>query len=68
MHRSDTSGLVACSDCGASVSSGRDREFEFAESLVLCFDCALHRGGSYDEAQDRWSHPPTTDDIAPPND
>jgi hypothetical protein len=68
MRRSETSGLVACSDCGTSVDSGRDREFEFAGALVLCFDCALRRGGCFDEARDLWSHAPTIDDIDPARD
>jgi hypothetical protein len=65
MHRSEASELVVCSDCGASVSSGQDREFEFGGALVLCFDCSLRRGGRYDEARDLWSHAPTFDDIDP---
>jgi hypothetical protein len=65
MHRSETTEFVSCSDCGADVSSGLDREFEFGESQVLCFDCALRRGGSYDESRDRWSVVPTIDDIKP---
>jgi len=68
MHRSELSEFVECSGCGADVSSGRDREFEFGESLVLCFDCAVRRGGSYDEARDRWSVVPTIDDIEPARD
>jgi hypothetical protein len=68
MHRSDKSDLVVCSDCGASVNSGCDREFEFGGTLVLCFECSLNRGGRYDEAKDLWSHAPTFDDIEPGHD
>ena len=64
MHRSETAGLVSCSECGVSLASGRSREFEFGESLVLCFDCAIRRGGSYDEASDRWSEAPAVDGLA----
>ena len=68
MHLSETSDLFACSDCGTSVESGRDREFEFAGALVLCFECALRRGGRFDEARDVWSQAPTIDDIDPARD
>ncbi|MBW2289256.1 MAG: hypothetical protein JRG80_18875 [Deltaproteobacteria bacterium] len=50
------------------MSSGRSREFEFGESLVLCFDCAVRRGGRYDEALDRWSEAPAIGDFGPPLD
>jgi hypothetical protein len=68
MHRSETAGEADCSACGASVASGRSREFEFGESLVLCFDCAIRRGGCYDDALDRWSEVPAIDDLGPPLD
>jgi hypothetical protein len=68
MRRSETAGQADCSECGASVSSGRSREFEFGESLVLCFDCAVRRGGRYDEALDRWSEAPAIGDFGRPLD
>jgi hypothetical protein len=30
---------------------------------VLCCDCALRRGGSYDETLDRWTAEPRIDDL-----
>jgi hypothetical protein len=48
-----------------SVASGRSREFEFGEALVLCFDCALARGGRYEEAGDRWVEAPAIDGLDP---
>ncbi len=65
MHRSEASGLVPCSDCGVEVRSGREREFELGTSGVLCFECALRRGGRYDEQLDRWSEEPRIDDLGP---
>jgi len=68
MHRSETAELVTCSQCGTPVASGRSREFEFGEALVLCFDCAIRRGGSYDERTDRWSEAPAVDGLGPSSD
>jgi hypothetical protein len=30
---------------------------------VLCMECALRRGGAWDEGRDRWSVPPRVDDL-----
>jgi hypothetical protein len=68
MHRSETRVQADCSECGASIATGRSREFEFGESLILCFDCAIRRGGHYDETLDRWSEAPTIGDLGPPPD
>ncbi len=65
MHRSESSGLVSCVECGVQLRSGRDREFEFGSRAVLCFDCALRRGGRFDENLDRWSAEPRIDDLGP---
>jgi hypothetical protein len=63
MHRSETESLVSCADCGAEVGVATARSYGFGERGVLCFDCALRRGGQYDERLDRWCQPPRTDDL-----
>ena len=63
MHRSETRQATQCSDCGAEIRPAVDRIFAFGERGALCFDCALRRGGSYDEAHDHWTTQPDTDDL-----
>ncbi len=65
MDRSESSGLVSCVECGVQLRSGRDREIELGSRAVLCFDCALRRGGRFDENLDRWSAEPRIDDLGP---
>ncbi len=54
MHRSENRELADCIDCGATISPGRDRGFSLTQSTCLCFECAIRRGGVYDEPHDRW--------------
>lgn len=63
MHRSETEELVPCSDCGAEVSIAGARAFTFGSAGVLCWDCAVRRGGSYDAQHERWSTAPRTGDL-----
>ena len=65
MHRSEASALLTCSDCGVEVRAGADRLFAFGARGILCFDCALRRGGRYDETHDLWSAEPRIDDLGP---
>ncbi len=59
MHRSEAEGLVLtrCLACGAEISVARDRAFAVSADEALCFDCAVERGGVYDERLDRWVAP-----------
>jgi hypothetical protein len=59
MHRSEEEERVACAACGASVDPGTDRGFVAADGSVLCFDCALARGGAWDDDEDRWREEPS---------
>lgn len=63
MHRSETRELAACAACGAEISPGRDRAYSFGEEAMLCWACAVRRGGTYDEEHDRWVDPPATRDL-----
>jgi hypothetical protein len=63
VHRSETHDLANCADCGAEISRSQGRGFAFGRLDVLCFDCALRRGGSYDERSDRWTRAPSIDDL-----
>lgn len=59
MHRSENESLASCAVCGAAVAPGTDRAFVGAGGRVLCFDCALARGGAWDDDRDRWSEVPS---------
>jgi hypothetical protein len=63
MHRSERTSYVLCSDCGTELNPGAERSFAFGARGVLCFDCAVRRGGRYDESFDRWLHVPLIDDL-----
>ena len=63
MHRSEAQLAGPCSDCGAAIRPAEERAFRFGARGVLCCDCALRRGGSYDETRDRWTEEPRTDDL-----
>jgi hypothetical protein len=50
--------FVECIDCGDEVLPGAGRAYSISPELVLCFDCAVARGGEYDERLDRWVKDP----------
>jgi hypothetical protein len=54
-----------CSDCGSRMEAGRGREFAFGHDGVLCWACAIRRGGSYDAGRDSWTRAPRVDDLMP---
>lgn len=58
----DTSAPERCADCGADLESG-ERAFAVSDDSVICYACAVRRGGAYDELHDRWSPAPMTDDL-----
>jgi hypothetical protein len=51
--------LVDCVVCGSEVTLWRDRSYAFAENAVLCFPCAVCRGGVFDDAECSWQQVPT---------
>jgi hypothetical protein len=63
MHREEASQLSVCLDCGAEISSATGRSYAFGGSGVLCWECALRRGGSYDAERDDWSVEPGVRDL-----
>jgi hypothetical protein len=63
MHRSEDRELVSCALCGAEIRPATDRAYQITSRSVLCFDCALERGGRYDEVRDVWSTLPRADDV-----
>ncbi len=63
MHRSELERVATCVACGRSVTEGVGRAYDFGSDGVLCWKCAVARGGSYDEGQDRWVEAPRIDDL-----
>lgn len=59
MHRSESEATSSCAVCGAAVAPGTDRAFVGPGERVLCFDCALARGGAWDDDEDRWVEAPS---------
>jgi hypothetical protein len=63
MESLDIDLTTVCADCGTAVSPGEDRVYPFGTESVVCMECAVRRGGAYDEAKDRWTVPPRVDDL-----
>lgn len=63
MDRSERLPLETCVACGAATAPSRDRGFAFGPSGVLCWSCAVPRGGHYDPEQERWVVEPDHGDL-----
>lgn len=55
--------IFVCTLCGESVKPATERAFAFGDEDVLCYACAVRRGGRYDDAEDRWTVPPKVADL-----
>lgn len=53
----------ACSHCGDRVAPGVERGFRSGISIVLCWRCAVERGGQYDEERNIWTVSPHIADL-----
>ena len=62
MHRSEAELITPCADCGAPMEE-ETRVFGFGPDAVLCWTCALRRGGAYDSEEDRWTVEPSVIDL-----
>ena len=65
MHRSESDELLTCAGCGALVAAN-DRVYGLGADSLLCFSCAVGRGGVYDAVHDRWTQDPELSDVAEP--
>lgn len=54
MHAQEWETPAECADCKSEIWEGSDPSFPFAENAVLCFTCALRRGGRYDSGHEIW--------------
>ena len=64
MEREELDIHQPCAACGALVAEGLSPIYEFGDDGVLCWDCALERGGRHDAEHDRWIVVPDTIDLA----
>ena len=48
----------SCADCGALIDPDGARSYTFGEQGVLCWSCAIRRGGSYSAEQEVWTTAP----------
>lgn len=55
--------VESCLDCGAELVAYAARAFAVGSRGALCFDCAVGRGGLYDELTDRWDREPALDGL-----
>jgi len=63
MHRSEDRDLESCIECGAETSVDEARGFRVDPERVLCHDCAIKRGGAYDEGHDHWDPTPQLEKL-----
>lgn len=54
---------ATCLGCGADIYGDDDRSFAFGPDAYLCFQCAVDRGGVYDEEEDRWLAEPNVESL-----
>ncbi len=64
MHRTEEQFLVICEACGAEVDADMDRVFPCDTETFLCFECAVARGGVFDEGTSRWVVSPEALEVA----
>jgi len=52
-------------DCGATIAVGAEPSYPLGEDALLCFECAIRRGGQYDAPHDHWTVPPDATGLGP---
>lgn len=52
-----------CSQCGGSIGLEFERAFAFDPEHLLCWGCAVERGGQYDTDLDSWVVAPDIADL-----
>jgi hypothetical protein len=58
MHHPEQPEHEPCVTCGRDVAMGTDRTYVVTDDEVLCFDCAVRLGGSWDEITGTWLQVP----------
>ena len=57
--------LTRCVLCGSMVKPGGAPVYALDEDALLCFHCAVQRGGTYDEAAHNWVALPCCNGLPP---
>ncbi len=63
MDPSEATLEARCASCGTHITTSGDRVFPFGDANVLCYGCAVARGGVHDEDVDTWTTPPDLTDM-----
>ncbi len=63
MDREELEEELICADCGALFWTNAYPAYLWGESGVLCFECAVKRGGEFDAELDRWVCEPNVGDL-----
>ena len=61
--REDEDLASACADCGALIDRDGARSYTFGEQGVLCWSCAIRRGGSYSAEEEAWTTAPSVNRL-----
>lgn len=64
MQGEELDNVGECADCRVLLAYDRTPHFDFGEAGVLCFECAMRRGGQYDGLKDTWTIPPDVTGLA----
>jgi hypothetical protein len=67
MRFDEVSRSRACSDCGVIVAEALSPSYAGSEGLVLCWACAVRRGGRYDGELEDWASKPETVGLSGPD-
>jgi hypothetical protein len=65
MEQEDLEVQEPCSSCGTVVGEGLSPVFAFGDGAMLCWKCAMRRGGQYDAEKDTWVVAPDINDLRP---
>ena len=63
MEREDWESTGVCAHCGTAVAPDSELGFGFGISNLLCWSCAIERGGRYDAELDEWTVAPDVTDL-----
>ena len=63
MELDDNEELTECCNCGAPLV-GMEHDAFRVEGALLCYDCAVQRGGILDRRQGRWIIEPDVSDLS----
>ncbi len=62
MYATEDEEYAFCAACNRDVSRA-DQVYAFGKDELLCFDCAVARGGIYEDFLGRWTLAPRVDDV-----